>query len=104
MLFLAACGARTSTPTPAPRAQPAPAAAAPANPGGPTEADCDELLAHAIDVIVADRQPPPTEAERATIRSELRSEFIAECRAGTRAYQQCGLAARTRAELDACKP
>jgi len=77
--------------------------APPPNPRGPTEPECDELLTHALALAVADRQPPPSDADRTTLRTELRPPFITDCRAGSREYQQCGLAAKTRADLDACK-
>lgn len=73
------------------------------NPSGPTEPECDELLTHALGLVIAERQPPPTPADATALRAELRPAFITDCRAGTRAYQQCGLAAKSRAELDACK-
>jgi len=72
------------------------------NPSGPTEPECDALLAHALALVVAERQPPPSPADASTLRTELRPAFIADCRAGTRAYHQCGLAAKSRADLDAC--
>jgi hypothetical protein len=79
-----------------------PPATAP-NPSGPSEPECDALYTHAFAIAIAERQPPPPEAERATLRGELRPGFIADCRGGTRAYHQCGLAARSVGELDACK-
>jgi hypothetical protein len=105
VLVAAACGGRTSTPivtttTPRPRPQdPAP----PPNPSGPSEADCDTLFAHALDILFAERQPPPSLADQDQVSIELRPAFIADCRAGTRDYQQCGLAAKSRAELEGCK-
>ena len=65
--------------------------------------ECDELLTHALGLVVAERQPPAPSADATALRAELRSAFIADCRAGTREYQQCGLAAKSRADLDACK-
>jgi hypothetical protein len=105
LVFVAACGARsgTPTPTPVPRAGSAPATAPPPNPSGPTEPDCDALLAHAIGLVVAERTPPPSDADAQALRAELRPAFLADCRAGTRAYHQCGLAAKSRADLDHCK-
>ena len=72
------------------------------NPSGPTEPECDELLTHVVSLVVAEQQPPPPPADASTLRAELRPGFLADCRAGTRAYHQCGLAAKSRAELDAC--
>lgn len=70
---------------------------------GPSEPDCDALFAHALTLVLAERQPPPAESDVAALRTELRPAFIADCRAGSRAYQRCGLAARSRADLDACR-
>ena len=103
LVFVAACGARTSTPTPQPTPRTGSAPAPKPNPSGPTEPECDALFAHAFTLVTAERQPPPSDADAAALRTELRPAFVADCRAGTRAYHQCGLAAKTRTELDACK-
>lgn len=82
-----------------------PPAAAPA----PTERECDELIAHAIALRVAElRQslPPeqvPTEAEQAALAAELRSQHLADCRSGTRRGYDCALAAKSLAELGGCQ-
>lgn len=104
-MFVVACGARTSTPPAAtPRAgSSTPVEPPPPNPGGPTERACDELFVHAFALVIAERQPPPNEGDAAALRAELRPGFVADCRAGTSAYHACGLAARSRADLDACK-
>jgi hypothetical protein len=73
------------------------------NPRGPSEPECDELYTLAFAIVIADRQPPPPDADRNTLQGELRPGFIADCRGGTRDYYQCGLAAKSRADLDACK-
>jgi hypothetical protein len=101
LVFVAACGARTSTPTPQPTPRTAPAPKP--NPSGPTEPECEALFTHAFSLVTAERQPPPSEADATALHAELRPGFVADCRAGTRAYHQCGSAAKTRAELDACK-
>jgi hypothetical protein len=103
-VFVAACGARTSTPPPhhQPRTRP-PTTTPPPNPSGPSEPECDELYTHAFALVIADRQPPPPEADRVALRGELRPGFIADCRGGTRDYYQCGLSAKSGAELGACK-
>jgi hypothetical protein len=43
------------------------------------------------------------DADRETVRGELRAAFVADCRAGTRAYHECGLAAKSVGELVACR-
>jgi hypothetical protein len=75
----------------------------PNNLSGPTETDCDELLSHALALVVTERKPPPSDADLQALREELRAAFVPDCRAGTRAYHQCGLAAKSRADLEACK-
>ena len=54
-------------------------------------------------IVVVDRQPPPSDADMRALRDELRAVFVPDCRAGTRAYHQCGLAAKTAADLQACR-
>jgi hypothetical protein len=104
LVFVVACGAGTSTPTPTPRRGSAQKVVTPPpNPSGPSEPECDALLTHALALIVAERQPPTSEADQTALRAELRPTFVADCRAGTRAYHQCGLAAKSNAELAACK-
>jgi hypothetical protein len=75
----------------------------------PTERECDDLIAHAIALRVAElRQtlPPeqvPTEAEQAALGAELRTQFLADCRKGTRRGYDCAIAAKTLAELGGCQ-
>jgi hypothetical protein len=79
------------------------ATTSPPNPSGPTEGECDALLSHVIALAVADRKPPPSDADMRALRDELRVTFVADCRAGTRAYHQCGVAAKATADLQACR-
>jgi hypothetical protein len=104
LVFVAACGARSGTPTPTPlprtgSAQPTP----PPNPSGPTEGECDDLLSHVLGLVAAERTPPPSDADIKVLRDELRAVFLPDCRAGTRAYHQCGVAAKSTADLQACR-
>jgi hypothetical protein len=105
LVFVAACGARSGTPTPTPRTGSAtqPRTTPPPNPRGPTEAECDALLSHVMALAVVERKQPPSEADMAALRDELRAVFLPDCRAGTRAYHQCGLVAKKRADLEACR-
>ncbi len=75
----------------------------PPNPSGPTESECDALLSHVLALAVVDRKQPPSDADIAALREELRAGFLPDCRAGTRAYHQCGLAAKKRADLETCR-
>jgi hypothetical protein len=100
-------GARQHPPGPGPAhdgAQPPPAAAP-----APTDRECDDLIAHAIALRVAElRQtlPPeqvPTEAEQAALAAELRGPLLADCRKGTRRGYDCAIAAQSLAELGGCQ-
>jgi len=97
-----ACGTPAQPPTTTPRTQPTKPAPKP-NPRGPSEPECDALFTHAFALSIAARQPPPPEADLVALRGELRPTFIADCRAGTRAYQECGLAAKTASDFASCK-
>lgn len=93
---------RPPPPRPTPDAPP-PAAAA------PTERECEQLIAHAIALRVAElaqAHPPaqvPTEAEQAALAAELRGQLLADCQRGTRRGHDCAIAAKTLAELGACQ-
>ena len=103
--MLVCCSAPPSNqPTTNVRARPEPTTpVAPAHDDQPSEAECDALLAHAFGITVAAIQPPPSEADRVALHGELRAGFVADCRAGTRADHQCGLAAKSVADLTACQ-
>jgi hypothetical protein len=80
-----------------------------AAPAAPTERECDELIAHAVALRVAElgqKLPPeqvPTEAEQAALRAELRGAFLADCRGGTRRGYDCAITARSLADLGSCQ-
>ena len=69
----------------------------------PDAAACEALFAHALELVFAGMKPPPPDADRAAIRGELRAAFVTDCRAGTPAYHACGVAAKSVADLTACK-
>ncbi|HWO25404.1 MAG TPA: hypothetical protein VNO30_41975 [Kofleriaceae bacterium] len=75
----------------------------------PTERECDALVAHAIALRVAElaqtlpAEQVPTEAEQAALGAELRGQFLADCRRGTRRGYDCAIAAKTLAELGGCQ-
>ena len=104
LLAVVGCSSpQSSSPTPIARTRTeATTPVAPAH-DAPSEPECDALLTHALGITLATIQPPPAEADRVALRGELRGAFIADCRAGTRVYHQCGLAAKTVADLQACK-
>jgi hypothetical protein len=91
-------------PGPTPDAGPPAVAATP-----PTERECDDLIARAIALRVAELQQTlpadqvPTEAEQAALRTELRGKFLADCRSGSRRGYDCAIAAKTLAELGQCQ-
>jgi hypothetical protein len=112
--LVAACGSGSAA---GPQRPPGPghAPGEPAPPGAttvapaPTERECDDLIAHAVALRVAElRQtlPPeqvPTEAEQAALRAELRGKLLADCRGGSRRGYDCAIAAGTLVELGGCQ-
>lgn len=76
---------------------------------GPTERECDALIAHAIGLGAAELAKTlpadqlPTTAEQAALGAELRGTFLAECRNGTRPAYDCAIAAKSLAELAGCQ-
>ena len=106
LVFAAACSGGSGTPTrptkPTPTAAPdAGVAVAPAL----TAAECDQLIAHAVDLALRERppapDPAPSAAEKAKIDEPLRS-FATECASLTRESYRCGMDATTIAALSAC--
>jgi hypothetical protein len=85
------------------------AARPPATAGSPTERECEDLIAHAIALRVAELKqalPPeqvPTDAEQAALAAELRGKLLADCRGGTRRGYDCAIAAKTLADLGGCQ-
>jgi hypothetical protein len=73
-------------------------------PAAPSERECDELIAHAVAIRIAELPPEqtPSEAEQTALRGELHAAFLAPCRAGSREGYACGMAAKTLAELEGC--
>ncbi|HSK04688.1 MAG TPA: hypothetical protein VK932_25735 [Kofleriaceae bacterium] len=105
-----ACSSGGGGGPPRPPAPPPTPDAAPALPAaGPTERECEDLIAHAIALRAAELArtlPPeqvPAEAERAALAAELRGAFLADCRHGTRRGYDCAIAAKTLAELAGCQ-
>jgi hypothetical protein len=65
---------------------------------GPTAADCDQLLDHAI----ALTGTPLTDDDRAKVRTQLQADFSQQCLAMTRATYGCAMTAASMGELAAC--
>ncbi len=70
----------------------------------PTAHECEQLVAHVVDLTLREHppEPAPSEAESAQITQSLRP-FAAECRSLTRVRYRCGLAATSLANLTACQ-
>ncbi len=70
-----------------------------------TSAECEQLVAHAVELALRERapaaDPAPSDAEHAKIDEPLRS-FAAECASLTRESHRCGIEATTLAALSAC--
>lgn len=68
---------------------------------GPTDEECDALIAHAIDL----RTPGDAgigSADRATLTGEVRDRVLKRCRAMPRATYRCAIAATTTAAFTGC--
>jgi hypothetical protein len=72
--------------------------------GVPTDAQCDKLITHALDLGAAERpaEQKPTDAERATHQAQLRSTWSPKCKQMTSRGYDCALAAHSLAELERC--
>ncbi|CAN5711793.1 hypothetical protein BH11MYX3_BH11MYX3_42020 [soil metagenome] len=70
----------------------------------PSAQECDQLIAHVVDVTLREHppEPAPSEAESQQIDRALRP-FAAECSSLTREAYRCGMAAATVASLTACQ-
>lgn len=108
MLVLVACGGKTRAPAP-----PAGTRGSGAGLGGGelhaaaadrSDAQCDQLIAHALALGIAERPPDqkPTDDERTAIETDLRAAWSPRCKQLTTRGYDCAMAAHTLAELDAC--
>jgi hypothetical protein len=75
---------------------------------GPSERDCTDQFAHAIEIYLADlrQQKPnqlPTADEITKLETELRDQYLDVCRAGSIEGHRCAMAATTLAQLGACR-
>ncbi|MFT3693287.1 MAG: hypothetical protein QM831_09100 [Kofleriaceae bacterium] len=94
-----ACGGRSET-----AQRPAPVVVADAAPTqtaiapGPSDAECDALIDHAIELQGAKLAPD----QRAKLHGELHDKAITRCRAMPRASFDCAMAASTNDAFTAC--
>jgi hypothetical protein len=106
-LLVAACsGSAGGAAHPEPR--PAGRTAAPPADDAPSDAECDQLITHAVALGVneqAGRAPAPrsTESDHEAVRRSLQDEFLAGCRSLPRDAYRCAMAATTLAALAACQ-
>jgi hypothetical protein len=113
-LLVAACsggagGAAHPAPPPAAHAAPPPADDA------PSEAECDQLITHAVALGIDEEREsrgvgPPTappahstESDHEAVRRALHDDFLAGCRTLPRDAYRCAMAATTLAALAACQ-
>jgi len=67
----------------------------------PTDAECDRLFDHAID-LQASAEPRLTDDERTKLHGELRDRSLTRCRAMPHATYACALAAPTLEAFTSC--
>ncbi len=65
-----------------------------------TDAECDALIAHAVQLGASERKA--TDDEQARVRGEVRGRYIASCRVMSRHGYACALAASSLDALEAC--
>ncbi|HLL23711.1 MAG TPA: hypothetical protein VK427_16345 [Kofleriaceae bacterium] len=99
LVFLLACGARTSAPPSTRSGSGSAARVAEARAEQPSTAECEALLTH----VLALASPAAADSDRAAVRAELGATFVDDCRAGTRADYDCGRAATSLPALEACQ-
>ncbi len=108
LALLVACSSHTSEPKKPNGSGSPPADAAVAVPG-PSERECNDLFAHAIELQLADSRQTkpaqvPTADEVAKLQTELRDQYLVECRASTLERYRCAMVATTLADLATCQP
>jgi hypothetical protein len=106
LVFAVACSSGASTPThptkPTPTGVPDAGVAAGT---APSDKECEQLIAHVVDLTLRERvpapEPAPTAAEAQNIDEPLRA-FATECTTLSREAYRCGIEATTVAALTAC--
>jgi hypothetical protein len=101
--LVAACGARAPQPTPHPTTPPTVAA----GPEAPTDRECEQLIAHAVELRVGELRATkpaqvPTDTEQDSVRRDIAASLGADCRRVSRSTYACAIAAKTSAELVGC--
>ncbi len=108
LALLVACSSNTHEPKKPNGSNTPPADAATSVAPGPSERECTDLFAHALDLHVAEvkKSKPsqaPTDAEIEKLEAELRDQFLAGCRASTLDGYRCARAATTLDALATCQ-
>jgi hypothetical protein len=108
-LLVAACSGGAggaAHPAPAPAARPTP----PPADDAPGEAECDQLINHAVALGIHEHEqasgppaPRSTESDHEAVRRSLHDDFVAGCRTLPRDAYRCAMAATTLAGLAACQ-
>jgi hypothetical protein len=106
-LLVAACSGGAGVvahPAPPPAARPTP----PPADDAPGEAECDQLITHAVALGIHDQAgrgsaARSTESDHEAIRRALHDDLLAECRTLPRDAYRCAMAATTLAALAACQ-
>ncbi|HEX8110010.1 MAG TPA: hypothetical protein VF516_19910 [Kofleriaceae bacterium] len=105
-LLVAACSGRAggaAHPASPPAAQSAP----PPADDAPSEAECDQLITHAVALGINEQgrmeAPRSTESDHEAVRRSLHDDFVAGCRTLPRDAYRCAMAATTLAALAACQ-
>jgi hypothetical protein len=106
-LLVAACSSGAggvAHPAPPPAAHSAP----PPADDAPTEAECDQLITHAVALGIDEQAgrgsaAHSTESDHEAVRRALHDDFLAGCRTLPRDAYRCAMAATTLAALAACQ-
>ena len=106
-LLVAACSGGAggaAHPAPPPAAHPAP----PPADDAPSEAECDQLITHAVALGIDEQAgrgsaARSTESDHEVVRRALHDDFLTACRALPRDAYRCAMAAPTLAALAACQ-
>ena len=104
-LLVAACSGgagRAAHPAPPPAAHAAP----PPADDAPSEAECDQLITHAVALGIQEQAGSAahsTESDHEAVRRALHDDFLAGCRTLPRDAYRCAMAATTLTALAACQ-
>jgi hypothetical protein len=98
------CGTHATPTQPTPPAGARDAAVAIVEPGpGPSDAECDALIGHAIELETQGDAGLGSDV-RTTLKGEVRDKVLTRCRAMPRAVYRCGMAATTVDAFTRCDP